>query len=120
MIARRIAAAGAAVAALVTSGPAVAQAWTETDQTLAATIIVTRAIDYGQTRWIMSDRGRAAGYRELNPLVRHPWQTLLGGALVLGLAHAYPAHRTQILGAAAVVSVLIVGRNAAIGVRIDF
>lgn len=117
---RGLIAAVATVAALVASWPACAQAWTETDKTLAAAIVVTRAIDYGQTRWVMSDRGRAAGYRELNPLVRRPWQTLLGGALVLGLAHAYPVHRTQILGAAAVVSIVIVGRNAAIGVQVAF
>ena len=111
---------GAAIAALVTSGPAAAQSWSQTDQALAAAIVVTRAIDYGQTRWVMSERGRAAGYRELNPLVRRPWNVLVGGALAIGLAHAYPAHRTQILGAAAAVSIVIVGRNAAIGVRMDF
>lgn len=120
MTMRWLIAAGATVAALGVSGPAGAQAWTETDKTLAAAIVVTRAIDYGQTRWIMSDQGRAAGYRELNPLVRRPWQTLLGGALVLGLAHAYPVHRTRILGVAAAVSIVIVGRNAAIGVRMAF
>lgn len=105
---------------LLSAAPACAQEWSRTDQALAATIIATRAIDYGQTRWIMSDAGRSAGVRELNPAIRQPWNTLLGGVLALGLAYAYPAHRTAILGAAATVSVLIVGRNALVGVRVDF
>lgn len=117
---RHALATGAAIAALCISGTACAQDWLRTDQALAAVIVATRAIDYGQTRWILSDRGRAAGYREVNPAIRQPWNVLLGGVLAIGLAHAYPSHRTVILGAAATVSVLIVGRNALLGVRVEF
>ena len=83
-------------------------------------LILTRAVDHLQTRWIFSEAGRAAGFYEANRLLHSPVQTWLGLAVVVVFALFFPQYERPIVAAAAAVSAAIVWRNHRMGIKMDW
>ena len=112
------------LALLLLAIPAQARDWTAEEKRWAGALVVTRLIDWGQTRHIARNPDR---FREANPLLPdHPSlgdvnrHFLVGTALMFAVAHYVPQHRTRILQTWVVIGVATNLHNLHVGVRIDF
>ncbi len=99
--------------------------WPTADKALAGVAIAATVADWAQSRYIAQNPGRLY---EINPILgRHPTvgavNTYFAGALVGGvvLALVLPERqRRWFLGGAATLEVIVVGRNAGLGIRMSF
>lgn len=104
--------------------PAQAREWTDSEIRWGAALAVTRVVDWGQTRYIARHPDK---FRELNPLLpEHPTlgdvnrHFLVSTAVMLAAAHYLPQYRSTLLKVWFAVGVGMTGRNAALGIRMEF
>lgn len=104
--------------------PAHAHDWTPSEKGWAAAWLATRAVDWGQTRYIARNPDK---FRELNPMLgAHPSlgevnrAFLVSTAVGLLAAHYLPQYRKGMLQVWFAVGVGVTVRNAAIGIRMEF
>lgn len=112
------------VLTLLLSAPAEAQEWPAADRQLFVAAHVLSAIDYLQTRDIVR---RPQEFHERNPFL--PDSPTMGQvnryylirtAALTAAAFTFPEYRSSILGTYVAVTLIVVGRNAHIGLRAAF
>lgn len=115
---------GAALAALVVSGPR-AEDWSDTDRALAVTALALHVADWSQTLRIIRP---GSGLHEINPILgEHPERGAVNAyfvgtsLLMLALAHAMPEYRRGLLiGYVAVGGATVLRNRLVFGLRVGF